>query len=240
MTQHNHNAEFDQFADNYEQVHQKTISLSGEESKYFTELKIKILSSYLKKNQIQITSFLDYGCGTGRALYPIKEEFSRLQYYGVDPSSESIDVANNEANKSNCTHLKPIYATLTSDTQLPKIDCCMCAVVAHHIPPDNHRETFSKIYDALNPGGHLFLFEHNPHNPLTRKVVRDCPFDKDAVLLKPSYAKKMLSQCGFKIESLQYYFFYPKALSFMRPTEKLLQKIPLGAQYVIIAKKTLS
>ncbi len=255
-------AEFDTFAKEYEQIHQKTISISGEESFYFTELKINLLADYFKKHNSTPKSILDYGCGTGRAYYPIQKKFPQIQYYGVDPSQQSINVAieatksvakefsyhvtNNTQNNNhshsnlNKTTSPPVYTVLQSNQSLPLTDCCMCAVVAHHIPPANHNETFQKIFDSLTPGGYLFLFEHNPHNPLTRKVVRDCPFDKDAILLKPSYAKKMLASCGFQIEKLQYYFFFPKSLSLLRPTEKMLSKVPFGAQYFIVAKKPLT
>jgi hypothetical protein len=43
-------------------------------------------------------------------------------------------------------------------------------------------------YSRLKEDGHFIIFEHNPINPVTRHLVKNCPFDADAVLLstKPS------------------------------------------------------
>ena len=41
------------------------------------------------------------------------------------------------------------------------------------------------------------IFEHNPRNPLTMRVVNRCEFDRDAILLKNEEAEGLLSQANF-------------------------------------------
>ena len=36
---------------------------------------------------------------------------------------------------------------------------------------------------VLKPGGRLYVFEHNPRNPLVRYVIARTPIDENAILL---------------------------------------------------------
>lgn len=224
---------FDEFAGEYDQIHNQSISLAGEESAFFTELKIKLLAQYFQRKLNYSHSpltVLDYGCGTGRAASFFKKYFPNIKYEGCDLSEKSIHQA-----KTQNPDLH--FFVVGKDTLTQKYNLIIAAVVLHHIPIAERHDIILELHSSLKEGGHLVIFEHNPYNPLTRKVVRDCPFDKDAVLLTPRHAVQIIRNAGFTIEHLQYYFFYPKFLSFMRPTEKILHKIPLGAQYMLVAKK---
>lgn len=222
---------FDQFAEEYDQIHNQSITLAGEESAFFTELKIRLLADYFRNNTPR--HVLDYGCGTGRAATFLHRYFPNITYTGCDLSEQSIHQA--QLQNPHDSFFTVGKEPITHHTQ--KYDLIIAAVVFHHIPLTERHATLENLHASLSEGGYLVLFEHNPHNPLTRKVVRDCPFDKDAVLLTPRHAKTILQNAGFTIEHLQYYFFYPKFLSFMRPTEKIFRKFPLGAQYMLVAKK---
>ena len=239
---------FDTFAENYDQVHNKSITIAGEESVFFTELKIKLLHTYFGPNSK--SHVLDYGCGTGRAASFFHQYFPTIKYDGCDLSTESIQHAqtqlqnnpqnnsqNNPHQNSLNNHHNDTFFVVGSEPLVQKYDLIMAAVVFHHIPPDERHNILKQLHSSLYDGGHLVIFEHNPHNPLTRKVVHDCPFDKDAILLTPNEAKKIMVEACFTIEKLQYYFFYPKFLSFLRPTEKILSKVPLGAQYMLVLRK---
>ena len=63
------------------------------------------------------------------------------------------------------------------------------------------------------------------------------PFDKHANLVSYSQAKRLLEIVGFKIKSIDFYFYFPAKLKILRFIEPLLEKIPLGAQYQILACK---
>ncbi|HIH11120.1 TPA: class I SAM-dependent methyltransferase [Candidatus Woesearchaeota archaeon] len=224
-------AEFDQFAEKYDTVLDKSITFSGEESSFFIELKLQLLRDFLKEKGRSSLMVLDYGCGTGRSFPFFQRYFPALTYHGVDPSPKSIEEA--QRNYSNGSFSVLDLNSLGN----VKYDLVFAAVVFHHILVEDHQKTLRALYTALHPGGRLVIFEHNPHNPLTRKVVRDCPFDKDAVLLKPTYARKMIKEAGFIVDHFCYYFFFPKWLSLFRSTEVLLKNVPLGAQYMVVGRK---
>jgi hypothetical protein len=92
---------------------------------------------------------------------------------------------------------------------------------------------------VLNKGGRFYNFEHNPKNPLTTKLVNECELDKDAVLLQPSYAKKITNKNGLSVIELNYTLFFPrhKLFKIFLGLEKILSWCSIGAQYYIRAIK---
>jgi len=223
---------FDKFAEKYEEIHTRSITLSGEESKFFAELKINLLQRYLKPISNKEINILDYGCGIGRSAQFIKKYFPKSSFFGVDVSQKSIDIAQKRYPKYTFSYLNK-----KSNLGKNKFDVIFASVVFHHIPPKERHKTIKNIHTALKKDGHLVIFEHNPYNPLTVKVVKDCQFDKGVILLKPKETKKLFLSSNFEVQRLIYYFFFPRFLSPLRKLEPLLASIPIGAQYMVIGKK---
>jgi len=231
MLSNNKKQSFDQFADNYESILDESITISGETSIFFAELKVKLLAEYLSKIRSSPLNILDYGCGTGNSVTFIGKYFQNSKILGVDPSAKSIEIA-----KKRHPHQQ---FTVLGETELNEsyFDLIISACVFHHIPLQEREQVLKNIFKYLKVGGYFVLFEHNPHNPITRKIVRDCPFDKGVVLLKPKFSQELCTQAHLTVEKLSYYFFFPKMLNFMRPLEKALTKLPLGGQYMLITRK---
>jgi len=55
------------------------------------------------------------------------------------------------------------------------------------------------ILGALKPGGLFAFWENNPWNPGTRIVMSRIPFDRDAEIISPPAAKRLLRRAGFSI-----------------------------------------
>ena len=92
---------------------------------------------------------------------------------------------------------------------------------------------------VLKPGGKLTIFEHNTYNPVTRKVVNDCIFDEDAILLSSREAERRMRQARMHNIECRYTIFFLRKGIFKKfiPLEKYLSKIPLGGQYYITSEK---
>jgi ubiquinone/menaquinone biosynthesis C-methylase UbiE len=228
--------EFDNFADDYSGILDESISFSGERSSFFIELKIKLLHNYIRK-ELGIKDdlkILDYGCGTGRSAEFVNKYFPNSTFTGVDPSSKSINVA-----KKRFGNKKNEFMTLNNKIKLKEncYDVVFSAVTFHHIPIDKRDAALKSIHTSLKQDSIFVLFEHNPYNPLIVKIVKDCPLDKNAILLKLPYSKRLLRKADFKIVKSCYYFFFPKCLSFLRFFEKYIQFLPLGGQYMLIGRK---
>jgi len=216
---------FDKHAENYRENHDKNVEMSGADSDYFSEYKIVELQK--NENPNQVLKILDFGCGDGNSSVYIRKHFPNAVICGTDVSEGSVKLANAK-NITNAT-FKPYE----------EFDIVFTSMVFHHIDFKLHNGILKEIYRVLKTGGRFYNFEHNPNNPLTRKVVRECEFDEDAVLLKPSYNRLITNECGLNIEKLNYTLFFPrhKLFKIFLGLEKMLTWCPIGAQYYIRAIK---
>ncbi len=225
---------FDEFADDYRGIHNNVLQISGADTEYFNEQKVKEVKAH--ESMLDDLDILDLGCGDGTTINYFSKHFTLSRLEGIDISTASISIAktknikNSEFKAYNGSNIPFEDATF---------DIVFSAVVFHHIDFKLHSDLIQEIKRVLKPGGRFYIFEHNPHNPITRKIVNDCEFDKDAVLLKPSYAKQIIKANGLKIKELSYILFFPRFnwTSKFLFLEKFLKKVPLGGQYYVKAIK---
>jgi SAM-dependent methyltransferase len=230
-------AEFDSYAHDYEALHAESVRASGFPASYFDEYKIREVARQLARVgwAARPIKFLNFGCGIGKSERYARARLPEADLYGVDVSAKSIEAAR-ERNRD----LGGVSFAVFDGGSIPfdaEFDVVFVANVFHHVPRAEHAGVLRVLRDALKPGGLLFLFEHNPLNPLTRKIVRDCPFDEGAVLLEPWYARRILREAGFAESEINFTLFFPAPLARLAPLEKYLRKLPLGAQYYFIARR---
>lgn len=225
-------AEFDHYAQSYESLHAASIRASGYGPSYFDRQKIRELHRVAEKDYSGNINFLDFGCGIGKSEPYIREYFPRATIHGADMSEESLKRA---AERSKGLHI--IFHHLAETVQFsPAIlfDIIFVANVFHHIPAEEHVVTLAKLKTLLSPRGKLFVFEHNPWNPLTRHAFHTCEFDKGCTMISAPSFRKRARQGGFSSMVTNYTLFFPKALQALVPLEKYLTKLPAGAQYYVI------
>lgn len=221
---------FDEFADEYRDIHNNAIKLSGTDSDYFSEYKIVELKKH--ENAEVKLSLLDFGCGDGNSCVYFSKHFSNIEINGIDVSEDSIKIAQ-ERQIANASFKAFDGGNIPYEDNA--FDIVFTSMVFHHIAHNLHDNILSEIRRVLKPKGRFYIFEHNPNNPLTRKVVRECVFDKDAVLLKPNYCQSIITNAGFSKNEINYTIFIPrhKALNWMLGAENFLKWLPLGAQYYV-------
>lgn len=226
-------AEFDRFAAHYEEMHARSIRISGETADYFAAYKVQMVSGDVPDTQAP-PRILDFGGGTGNSLGHFRRLFPRSNIVLADPSARSLALAGERfPGAAELVHL-------TGD-RLPfedgHFDVAFAACVFHHIPAAGHHGALQELRRVLSARGRLFVFEHNPLNPLTLKAVRDCPFDEDAVLIRAGEMAERLRGAGFGDVRTQYCVFFPHMLRHLRVLEPWLGRIPLGAQYCLRADR---
>lgn len=229
--------EFDKYVDDYIRLHEESTKSSGFKVDYFDRNKIeKIYLETPVNKRSESLKILNFGCGIGNCEPLFKEYFPNSYVYGIDVSQKSIEYATNK-NKDLKNTFYSVYDGMSIPFDIKHFDIILAANVFHHIPFSEHNTCFKLIYNSLNQDGRFYIFEHNPYNPLTRKVVNDCKFDENAVLLNPNYTKKKLKEIGFSHLDRKFTLFFPKIVSFLIPLEKYISFVPLGAQYYYKAKK---
>ena len=230
--------EFDQFADNYDDILTDiVIDISGQESSFFSEYKIEEIKS--RSIAAADATWLDFGCGIGNTAKYIKKHFPDAKYYGIDVSGESIEVASkNYAQYGDSMHFK-VYDGFHVPFDDDTFDIIFIACVLHHIMPEDRPAIMGELKRVLKPTGRIVIFEHNPYNPATMNVVRNCPFDENAVLLTPPICKKLLEECRFRDLKKCFVIFVPRKgiLKKIVGIEKLLFWLPMGGQYYYTAGK---
>jgi len=225
--------EFDVHAKTYTEILDKNISCSGEDSSYFAEYKIKDLHRELTTRGVATASalrLLDFGCGVGSSTPHLRRHFGQATLFGVDVSDESLALARSRHGEE-ASFLKMSGNELPDDIDGIDAACAMC--VFHHIDEDQHVELLAKIRRRLKPHGLLMVYEHNPLNPLTVRVVNTCPFDANATLIGARLMAKRCREAGFATADVKYRVFFPRFLRVLRPMEELLTWLPLGGQYYV-------
>ena len=226
-------AEFDRFADEYTATHAQNIRLSGEDPDYFARYKIEeVRRRWDADGRAEPAAVLDFGPGIGNSLPHLARLFPGSAITGVDVSQRSLQVA---------AHRFPGVARLVAydgsavPLEVASFDLIFSACVFHHIGPEEHPAVFAELHRLLRPGGLLVVFEHNPVNPVTRHIVATCPFDENAVLLPAASLKRSQAAAGFRGVEVAYTGFFPGALRALRPLERFIKGLPVGAQYYTVA-----
>jgi SAM-dependent methyltransferase len=218
-------ARFDDYAQAYDDLHQASVSASGESTRYFAEYKLQCLERLgVAKDQ----PLLDFGCGIGNLLEVLEGRFTEV--HGFDPSERSLEVARKRAPSAQ------LHEQLDS-VPAQYFQTAVLSGVLHHVPPAERLDVMRSVIGKLRSGGRVIVFEHNPFNPLTRRAVAACEFDDDAILLWPWALKRLLAAGGLSRAELEFIVFFPKSLAFLRPLEPKLHWLLLGAQQLAYATK---
>src|SRR6266568_763279 len=221
-------AGFDKFAPSYQTLLDSSIAITGESGEYFAGVKARYAASVLGADFSG--SLLDFGCGIGLLSRALANQFPVAHRDGFDLSSESIAAIDPELARG---------GRFTSDENdlRAEYDAIVVANVMHHVPKAERPAVVDSLAKRLSPNGRLFIFEHNPANPLTRRAVDRCEFDADAVLLPPRETLGYVSHAGMQVTQRHYIVFFPRLLNALRPLESYLTWCPLGAQYVVVGTR---
>lgn len=220
-------------AKEYDVMLQKGIRLSGEDKQYFIRERLQDLCHQCQRVGFTPNRILDFGCGIGDTTKYLAELYPSAEIIGFDTSDQALAHAcqtYGSARISFCNH--------ADFSQIEGVDLCYANGVFHHIIPQERSGVIIQIHRVLRPGGYFAQFENNPWNPGTRLVMKRIPFDRDAQPLSAPDARGCLKEGGFAtLYPPRYLFCFPRSLAFLRSLESFLSRVPLGAQYYILAQK---
>jgi SAM-dependent methyltransferase len=226
-------AEFDLLADEYHEQHKANVAITGEGPEYFAEYKIADLASFMRESGRAAAQILDFGSGIGNSVPFFRKHFPGSELSCAEVSSRSIEIARARFPGDEQ------HVVVGKDIPLPdhSVDIAFSACVFHHIPHDEHPHWLSELRRVTRPGGTLAIYEHNPFNPLTVRAVNTCPLDVNAHLIRGAAMRRRALASGWEDARVDYKLFFPALLRALRPLERRLGWLGLGAQYRMAARR---
>jgi len=224
--------EFDRSAREYEALFQPWLKIAGASREYFARSRLSWLSYVLREEGIAPRRVMDFGCGTGMSLSLLADILEAEQVIGLDPSEESLAVARESVGS------RPVQlGTPANYPPQQDLDLVFCNGVFHHIPESEQRAAIDYVYRCLRPGGIFAMWENNPWNPIHAFAMKHSEIDENAVPLAPPVSRRLVGSERFRVIRTDYLFFFPGYFTWLHPLEKWLIKVPLGAQYQVLARK---
>jgi SAM-dependent methyltransferase len=220
---------FDRHGESYRDAVERSIAFSGAGLDVFTRAKARKLLRLAARHvgDPRRLSFLDVGCGPGETDRFLEGQVRAMS--GVDASTAMVEAAQRR-------NPWAAYRTADRDGDLPfptaEFDVSFAICVLHHVRRPQRAALVAEMARVTRPDGLVAIFEHNPWNPLTRKVVAGCEFDRDAVLLPRRESARLLRGSGLADVGGCYIVFFTRESPRLQRVERLLGRLPLGAQHV--------
>lgn len=227
------NEVFDEHAELYSEEIDKSLNKYGASHDFFTKHKAHLIASILKSNDLVAAqmALLDIGCGVGKIHRYLQDDFKAIT--GVDLSEQSIEVARE-------TYPEIEYSAFDGN-RLPAedgaFDMTLAICVIHHVPVEKWAFFVAEMLRVLRPGGIAVVIEHNPYNPLTRRIVNNCPLDADAVLIPARELEALFTEAGASDVQSRKVITVPPSSAFLRKVDRMFGRLPFGAQYYLSARK---
>ncbi|HZQ06028.1 MAG TPA: class I SAM-dependent methyltransferase [Anaerolineae bacterium] len=226
-------AAFDEYAADYDAALNQGIAVSGEDKYFFAKGRVEWLAKCLAWYQYKPKRVLDFGCGTGSSTPFLLDVLGADSVVGVDISAKLVKIAQESYGSARAQ-----FARMADYQPNAQFDLAFCSGVFHHIPLYQRATSLKYIFDSLRPGSLFALWENNPWNLGTRYVMAHIPFDKGAITLSPPTAQRLLQSGGFRVLRTDFLFIFPKMLAPLRAIEPALSRLPLGAQYQVLGRKS--
>jgi 2-polyprenyl-3-methyl-5-hydroxy-6-metoxy-1,4-benzoquinol methylase len=231
--------EFDEYAAGYDAGMSNPLKrLVGSSPADFLRVKVRWLLADLRRwgRLTGTATLLDYGCGPGDFLAELVAAGLPGRPAGCDVSGRMLDLA--RARRGPAEFFHPTAGEVAARTG--RYDVVTISAVLHHVPLPDRPGVYRNLLRLLKPTGRLYVFEHNPLNPVTVWVVRNTPIDRNAQLVSAAGVRRGLRDAGFDGLRTRYLMFFPPRLTWLRSVETAFQWLPLGGQFVVRAERAMS
>jgi len=217
--------DFDRYRESYEEAVEDAISFAGQEHEFYVDAKARRLLELARRRLgARPLRVLDVGCGVGLTDRLVLPHVSSLE--GVDVSTAMVD----RAREANPAASYQVYDGRRLPYEDDEFDVVFAICVLHHVDPLDRGPLLAELARATKPDGLTMVFEHNPLNPLTRRVVRNCAFDEGVELIGRGELTRLFRAAGLAVADREYLLFFPWRADAL---ERRLTRLPLGAQYVV-------
>lgn len=225
--------EFDAYAARYDEALAAGLSVTGEDKDYYARGRMRWLAGRLRALGVRPPeTVLDFGCGLGGSTPLFLDMLGAKRVVGVDVSEGLLD----RAREAFAHEPRASFRTIASHEAAGSADLAFVNGVFHHIPVADRAEALRYVRRTLRPGGLFAFWENNPWNPGTRYIMSRVSFDENAITITPPEARGLLRDAGFEVVETDFLFIFPRALRWLRPLERLVTRLPLGGQYLVLCR----
>jgi SAM-dependent methyltransferase len=232
-------AEFDDYAAEYRGGLDNPIKrLMGSSPDQFIAVKARWLLRREPALRTGGLALLDYGCGVGSLMRVLAGLGAKASFTGCDISTGMLRQVETRwlRELGAAPDLAPQQGARTPFADA-SFDIATISAVLHHVPVADRPSVYAELGRVLKPGGRLYVFEHNPRNPLVRHVIARTPIDRNAILLDANEVRHgLLDVARYELDT-DYLMFMPPGLAFLQGVDRLLAWLPMGAQYAVAARK---
>jgi tRNA (cmo5U34)-methyltransferase len=192
---------FDELADTYEKAIRRKIPQYDELQRVFFNL--------LPFKGGEKINVLDLGLGTGKTAVTLLQHYPSANFVGVDASGRMIERARVNL-RDFASRMKLIHGDFRDLPRRRKFGLVYSILAVHHLPPQDKKTLFKKVWSLLKPGGLFLLIDvvKGSSDRLTEQYVDlTFPFDEED---KPSSLMehiRWLQSAGFKIIDVPFKYY---------------------------------
>jgi len=189
---------------------------------------------------INTATIIDIGCGDGTYTSVLKEKFKNVQFTGIDPAIEAIELA-----KKKDLEINFLVGDLLDESTLPKdkYDLGIIRGVLHHLP-----NAYTGLENSKKLSNKLIIIEPNGNNPILKWIEKNSKYhiEHEEQSFTSNQLISWIEMIDYKIVKIDYIgfipFFFPTVLSkiihFFQPFLELIYPLKkyFGAQIIILCE----
>lgn len=120
--------------------------------------------SYVDRADIDAKRLLDFGCGSGASTVALGQTFPHAHIVAVDLEEENVAIARMRTKHHGLSKVDFVVSpnSVELPDQLGTFDFIFLTAVYEHLLPNERRALMPRIWQALRPGGVLFVYD-TPH-----------------------------------------------------------------------------
>jgi|SRR5215469_8317128 len=227
--------DFNQVKTSYREDIERSIAFTGADHQFFIAEKGKLILDLIAQHfpaEVR-AKLLDVGCGHGFVHSCLVE--GGIEVTGVEIADEVLALARAE---NPAVDYRPYDGNVLPFSD-GSFDIVTAMCVLHHVPVPNWSGFVEELRRVLRPGGLIVIFEHNPLNPVTTYLFKYGfnGLDKGATMVRRRRLEGLLGAAGCSAVRSSYIFFTPFGGHFFRSMDRMLEWLPLGAQYFTVAQR---
>jgi SAM-dependent methyltransferase len=225
--------DFDETAADYSGQVDEVVGFSGQRHEFFLDVKARLIERLIDLHFGRQTAVRLLEAGSGPGLLQRRMRRDRLQAWAFDLSLGCLA----QARRAGAGRRQVAAAGLRAPFAGASFNLVLAVCVLHHVPVAQRQSFVGEMVRVTRPGGLCVIIEHNPWNPLTRRTVARCAFDRDAVLLSRPATERHFRSAGLSAIRSRYFLFLPLQSRGWQRVERGLAALPVGAQYLSLGVK---